>query len=75
VAEGVEHEDQVAKLVELGCVAGQGFLFARSSPLEDVAASSFARRRAELRREHAIYSRLTATGRFRVGEVRPRSVA
>ncbi len=75
VAEGIEHDDQVATLLELGCVAGQGFLFARSCSLEAVAASAFARRRAELRREQAIYSRLTATGRFRVGDVRKRSVA
>ncbi|MGQ0384875.1 MAG: putative bifunctional diguanylate cyclase/phosphodiesterase [Gammaproteobacteria bacterium] len=75
VAEGIEHEDQVRKLVELGCVAGQGFLFARSSSLDAVAEMPFAHRRAELRREQAIYSRLTATGRFKVGEVRKRSVA
>ncbi len=75
VAEGVEHEDQVAKLLELGCVAGQGFLFARSSTLEAVTALPFARRRAELRREQAIVSRLTATGRFKVSEIRSRSVA
>ncbi|MGH8196586.1 MAG: putative bifunctional diguanylate cyclase/phosphodiesterase [Steroidobacteraceae bacterium] len=75
VAEGVEHEDQVAKLLELGCVAGQGFLFARSSSLADVAAMSFAARRAELRSEQHLHDRLTATGRFHVGIVRPRSVA
>jgi predicted signal transduction protein with EAL and GGDEF domain len=75
VAEGIEHEDQVAKLLELGCVAGQGFLFAPSSSLDAVAAMAFSRRRAELRREQAIYSRLTATGRFKVGDVRRRSVA
>jgi EAL domain-containing protein (putative c-di-GMP-specific phosphodiesterase class I) len=75
VAEGIEQEDQVAKLVELGCVAGQGFLFARSASLEAVAAMPFASRRAELRRSQAVYSRLTATGRFKVGEVRSRSVA
>ncbi len=74
VAEGVEHEDQVAKLLELGCVAGQGFLFARSSSLADVAAMTFAARRAELRSAPALHDRLTATGRFHVGNVR-RSVA
>ncbi|MEX0734851.1 MAG: EAL domain-containing protein [Steroidobacteraceae bacterium] len=74
VAEGVEHEDQVAKLLELGCVAGQGFLFARSSSLADVTAMSFSARRAELRSDH-LHDRLTATGRFNVGTVRTRSVA
>ena len=75
VAEGIEHEDQVAKLLELGCVAGQGFLFARSSSLEAVAAMSFAARRAERRSVQSMHDRLTATGRFHVGHVRPRSVA
>ncbi len=74
VAEGIEHEDQVAKLLELGCVAGQGFLFARSSSLAAVAAMSFAARRAELRSVQTLHDRLTATGRFHVGNVR-RSVA
>ncbi len=75
VAEGIEQEDQVKKLLELGCVAGQGFLFAASSPLEAVAAMSFAARRAERRRAQSLQDRLTATGRFRVGLTRPRSVA
>jgi hypothetical protein len=65
----------VAKLLELGCVAAQGFLFARSSALRDVAAMPFASRRAELRNAQVLGDRLTATGRFNVGSVRPRSVA
>jgi EAL domain-containing protein (putative c-di-GMP-specific phosphodiesterase class I) len=75
VAEGIEHEDQVAKLLELGCVAGQGFLFARSSTLLEVSGMSFAHRRAELRHSQTFNDRLTATGRFHVGHVRSRSVA
>ena len=75
IAEGIEQENQVAKLLELGCVAGQGFLFARSSSLEAVAAMSFAARRAERRNAQSVQDRLTATGRFHVGHVRPRSVA
>jgi EAL domain-containing protein (putative c-di-GMP-specific phosphodiesterase class I) len=75
VAEGVEHEEQVAKLLELGCVAAQGFLFARSASLKDVAAMPFASRRAELRSSQAAHDRLTATGRFNVSPVRARSVA
>ena len=75
VAEGIEHEDQVAKLLELGCVAGQGFLFAPSSSLEAVTAMPFAARRAERRTALSLHDRLTATGRFHVGHVRPRSVA
>ena len=77
VAEGVEHEEQVAKLLELGCVAAQGFLFARSSPLKAVSAMPFAARRAELRSTQPHPDRLTATGRFNVvsGDGRNRSVA
>ncbi len=76
VAEGVEHEEQVAKLLERGCVAAQGFLFARSAPLKDVAAMSFATRRAELRNVQALGDRLTATGRFNVASnAKARSVA
>ena len=72
VAEGIEHEEQASKLLELGCVAGQGFLFAGATSLEAVTASLFAARRNELRRQHATGS-LTATGRFRVGRVQERS--
>jgi diguanylate cyclase (GGDEF)-like protein/PAS domain S-box-containing protein len=72
IAEGIEQEDQVAELLELGCVAGQGFLFAKSSSLEILAATSFTERRAELRRWHSAYDRLTATGRYRVAELAPR---
>ena len=75
VAEGVEHEEQVEKLLELGCVAAQGFLFARSSSLKDVSAMTFATRRAELRAAQSMHDRLTATGRFNVASARPRSVA
>ena len=76
IAEGIEQEDQVAELLELGCVAGQGFLFAKSSSLEVLTATPFTERRAELRRWHSAYDRLTATGRYRVAELAPkRSVA
>ncbi|WP_261554637.1 putative bifunctional diguanylate cyclase/phosphodiesterase, partial [Frankia tisae] len=33
VAEGIEHEGQIAELEELGCELGQGYLFARPAPL------------------------------------------
>jgi len=38
VAEGIETEPQAAALLALGCIAGQGFLFAKASSLEDLAA-------------------------------------
>jgi diguanylate cyclase (GGDEF)-like protein/PAS domain S-box-containing protein len=75
VAEGIEQEDQVAKLLELGCVAGQGFLFAPSASLQAVAVMPFAAKRAERRRAQSLQERLTATGRFRVAVNRSRSVA
>jgi diguanylate cyclase (GGDEF)-like protein/PAS domain S-box-containing protein len=75
VAEGIEHEDQVVKLLQLGCVAGQGFLFARSASLEAVAAMPFALRRAQLRRSDTVESQLTATGRFQLKDLRRLSVA
>jgi len=74
VAEGVEVDDQVAQLLQLGCVAAQGFLFSHATSLDAVAASHFAQRREELRNAHAGYDRLTATGRYRVADmVRPRA--
>jgi diguanylate cyclase (GGDEF)-like protein/PAS domain S-box-containing protein len=76
VAEGIENESQVSMLLDLGCVAGQGFLFATSSSLELVARTTFMSRRATLRAEdHAQAIDLTATGRFRLTETSPRSAA
>jgi len=39
IAEGIEHESQLKRLVELGCLQGQGFLMAR--PLDEAAAVEF----------------------------------
>nr|WP_240939934.1 EAL domain-containing protein [Planosporangium flavigriseum] len=39
VAEGVESEDQRRRLWELGCPAGQGYLFARAMPLNALLAA------------------------------------
>jgi diguanylate cyclase (GGDEF)-like protein/PAS domain S-box-containing protein len=75
IAEGIENEDQVSTLLDLGCVAGQGFLFAASSSLETVAASPYMARRARLRAERAAHVDLTATGRFRSADLWARSAA
>jgi diguanylate cyclase (GGDEF)-like protein/PAS domain S-box-containing protein len=69
VAEGVEAEEQVTQLLQLGCVAAQGFLFSPATSLDAVAGSSFALRREQLRLAHAGYDSLTATGRYRVADV------
>jgi EAL domain-containing protein (putative c-di-GMP-specific phosphodiesterase class I) len=76
IAEGIEHEEQVTELLQLGCVAGQGFLFARPSALETIGSSPFALRRAELRNPDATQDCLTASGRFRLHDLQhSRSVA
>jgi EAL domain-containing protein (putative c-di-GMP-specific phosphodiesterase class I) len=36
IAEGVEREDQRRALVEMGCLAGQGHLFARAITIDDL---------------------------------------
>jgi EAL domain-containing protein (putative c-di-GMP-specific phosphodiesterase class I) len=70
VAEGIENEQQAAALLDLGCVAGQGFLFSTSCTLDDVSLSPYLARRAELRAErHATPLDLTATGRFRARDL------
>jgi diguanylate cyclase (GGDEF)-like protein/PAS domain S-box-containing protein len=75
IAEGIENEDQAATLLDLGCVAGQGFLFASSSSLDVVASTPFTERRAKLRAERAAQADLTATGRYRAAELWPYSAA
>jgi EAL domain-containing protein (putative c-di-GMP-specific phosphodiesterase class I) len=76
VAEGIENEEQAAALLDLGCVAGQGFLFARSCSLANVARSHYMDRRVRLRNERAaLLNDLTATGRFRGDDLWPHSAA
>ena len=74
VAEGIENEEQVRSLLDLGCVAGQGFLFASSCSLADVANTPYMARRARIRGDHAPVD-LTATGRFKTSELLVRSAA
>jgi diguanylate cyclase (GGDEF)-like protein/PAS domain S-box-containing protein len=65
VAEGIEFEAQVSALLALGCVAGQGFLFAKAGSLEQLSTSSFVARRTALWTAQAAREELSATGRFR----------
>ncbi|HEV7432645.1 MAG TPA: EAL domain-containing protein [Steroidobacteraceae bacterium] len=64
VAEGIELEAQVEALLDLGCVAGQGFLFARAGSLESLSASEFVARRNELWTSKAGYEGLSPSGRY-----------
>jgi EAL domain-containing protein (putative c-di-GMP-specific phosphodiesterase class I) len=65
VAEGIELEPQVAALLGLGCVAGQGFLFAKACSLEQLSKSSFVERRNALWTAQAVREPLSPTGRFK----------
>jgi len=72
VAEGIELEPQVAALLALGCVAGQGFLFARAGSLEQLSKSAFVARRNALLSSQASHEAGSATGRFKaLGANRP----
>jgi diguanylate cyclase (GGDEF)-like protein/PAS domain S-box-containing protein len=64
VAEGIELEPQVSALLELGCVAGQGFLFAKAGSLEALSDSPFVKRRAEHWTAQSADETLSASGRF-----------
>ena len=65
VAEGIEFEPQVTALLALGCVAGQGFLFAKAGSLEQLSTSAFVARRSALWTAQAAREELSATGRFK----------
>jgi diguanylate cyclase (GGDEF)-like protein/PAS domain S-box-containing protein len=65
VAEGIEHEPQVAALLALGCVAGQGFLFAKAGSLELLSKSPFVARRNALWNAQTRSEDLSPTGRFK----------
>jgi diguanylate cyclase (GGDEF)-like protein/PAS domain S-box-containing protein len=64
VAEGIELEPQVAALLSLGCVAGQGFLFATSGSLEQLSKSTFVAKRNALWTAQTDREGLSPTGRF-----------
>jgi diguanylate cyclase (GGDEF)-like protein/PAS domain S-box-containing protein len=70
VAEGIELEPQVTALLALGCVAGQGFLFAPARSLEELSQSPFVARRNTLWTEQALGEPLSATGRFKALQIK-----
>jgi diguanylate cyclase (GGDEF)-like protein/PAS domain S-box-containing protein len=65
IAEGIEQESQVAALLALGCVAGQGFLFARAASLAQLSKSPWVARRNALWSAQSATEELSPTGRFR----------
>jgi len=75
VAEGIELEAQAAALLALGCVAGQGFLYAPATSLEQLSASSFVARRNALWSAPAKRDDSSASERFKALRVRNRSRA
>ncbi len=64
VAEGIETEAQVAALLQLGCVAGQGFLFSKAVPLQQLSRSEFVARRNEYWAQQQGREEFSASGRF-----------
>ena len=64
MAEGIELEPQVTALLALGCVAGQGFLFATPGSLEQLSKSTFVARRNALWTGEAISGDISPSGRF-----------
>jgi diguanylate cyclase (GGDEF)-like protein/PAS domain S-box-containing protein len=70
VAEGIELEPQVEALLALGCVAGQGFLFAQPRALEELSQTSLVARRNTLWTAQALDEHLSATGRFKALKAR-----
>jgi diguanylate cyclase (GGDEF)-like protein/PAS domain S-box-containing protein len=69
VAEGIELEPQVAALLALGCVAGQGFLFAKAGSLKQLSDSEFVARCNAHWTARAAGEDYSATGRFPALEV------
>ncbi len=71
VAEGIEIEDQQRELIELGCVAGQGYYYSRPALLHELEYSVHMMRRRTMADTLPQGARFTATGRFVIGDLRP----
>jgi diguanylate cyclase (GGDEF)-like protein/PAS domain S-box-containing protein len=65
VAEGIEHDSQRDTLLELGCKTGQGYLFGKAMPVEEVLEAAVTRRRSLLASNVSGQVEYSATGRFR----------
>ncbi len=71
VAEGIELEHQQRELVELGCVAGQGYYYSRPALLHELEYSVHMARRRTMADTLPQGARITATGRFVIGDLKP----
>ena len=70
IAEGVELEQQLHELIELGCVAGQGYLYAKPGLLQDLEQSVHMERRRTMADTLPQGARFTATGRFLISSLK-----
>ena len=71
VAEGIELEHQQRELIELGCVAGQGYYYSRPALLHELEFSVAMARRRTMADTLPQGAKITATGRFILGDLRP----
>ena len=69
VAEGIEYEHQLRELVELGCVAGQGYYYSRPALLREIEYSHHAKLRKAFVRSLPPEAGTSATGRFKRPEI------
>jgi diguanylate cyclase (GGDEF)-like protein len=70
IAEGVELEHQQRELIDLGCVAGQGYFYAKPGLLQDLEHSVHMKRRRTMADTLPQGARFTATGRFLIGSLK-----
>ncbi|HKX58757.1 MAG TPA: EAL domain-containing protein [Steroidobacteraceae bacterium] len=75
VAEGIEVEHQQRGLIELGCVAGQGYYYARPGLLHEIEYSVHMARRRTMADTLPQGAKITATGRFVMGDLKPADFA
>jgi diguanylate cyclase (GGDEF)-like protein/PAS domain S-box-containing protein len=71
VAEGIELEHQQRGLIELGCVAGQGFYYSKPGLLHELEYSVHMARRRTMADTLPQGAKITATGRFVIADLRP----
>ena len=70
IAEGVEVESQQRELIELGCVAGQGYFYSKPALLQELEQSVHMKRRRTMADTLPQGARFTATGRFLIGSLK-----